>query len=505
METETRRGIFAPHYAQENVTLSDWWFQHGKKQSLELRLLRKITEAQHQLRGQTTLSTSHNDLSLGNKRMRDLSVLTSYLKQKGVVESAEIHSSRINDAPAFYTCNAMQHYLATTTDGFKKPVPLGNGFGKDPAIALSQAFGECLERYALSLYHKKDLFYGTPPEAQKRHAHLVHPSSIAGLSREQHQKYGHKELDESRFGWAYATHLLTGNKTLFPAQVVHWNYAREKGEPGIKDITTNGAGGWFTRDGAILSGMCELIQRDAFMIHWFNFITPPQIDPETVPESSFKNLYEETKRYQYEVQCLNLTIDTMVPTFGVVLSDNSGVYPSRVLGLSTNLDPLKALYRALEEAWSLYYWMRTFGSPTPMPSSFEPFADRTIDQRKRASLFGTKENEKYYKFLFTGKQESFSNVRWHKYPDNEKEALLTVVKHIASLGEEDYETYVYTPDMPILNEIGYYAAQVIVPALVPIHINEPLPHLGAKRLRTVPPIIGSKAVESLNTIPQPFP
>ena len=496
MELHTDYSIFAPR-PRADAKSTSLWFQNAEQPSLSLKLLRIV----EQFRARPDDRYA--------QELADLRTLGRFLKSEGVLDAARVHTARYNDAPMFCTCSVLPHYPEGATDGHTRTTALGNGFGEQVPEALSQAFGEYLERYFLSLYYKKDLRRATPEELKKVGVDFVHPTHVAGLGVGSEKKQGASDIETTRFAWQYATDLRSGNSVLLPAQCVYWAYGHEHGEPQLKDVTTNGAAGWFTKEGAMLRGLCELIQRDAFMIFWMNSVTPPKIDPESVPDVAFQALYQKTLRYQFDIHCLDFTVDTQVPTFGVVLKDRNNHYPHQALGLSTNPDPIRALRNAFEEAWSIYYWMRQTESAI-LPDTYTPFSDATINHQKRAALFATKENEHHYAFLLEGTQKRFDAQRWPVYPEEEKEQLTAIADHVASLAPDRkdntaYQTYVYLADAPILKRIGYYAAQVIVPALIPLHINEHLAHRSGKRFSSVPPRLGYVAAQDLNTSPQPFP
>lgn len=496
MELHTDRSMFVPHSPEGGASM---WFKNAERPLLSLKIFNMLERFRR---------TRSDDRY--TQDMAELRTLAWFLKSENVLKDAHVHTSRYNDTPMFCACYVSPYYPKDATDGYTRTTSLGNGFGEHVSEALSQAFGEYLERYFLSLYRKRDLKLATPEELAAARKHFVHPSCFAGTSREQRAALGSGHVETTRFAWTRATHLQSGNKIFLPAQHVYWTYMRERNEPPLKDITTNGAAGWFTKDGAVLRGLCELVQRDAFMIFWMNKLTPPKIDPASIPNEAFQELYEKTRRYQFDVHCLDFTADTKVPTFGVVLVDQHDHYPHQTLGLSTNPDPIRALQNAFEESWSIYYWMRKT-EPVIIPETYIPFSDATINPQKRAALFATKQNKHHYTFLLEGKPKCFDAKKWVAYPQEEKEQLAAIIDHVASLSPRDnkndeaYQTYVYLADAPILKNIGYYAAQVIVPALIPLHINEHMASCLGERFALVPERLGYAAAKALNTSPQPFP
>jgi hypothetical protein len=68
-----------------------------------------------------------------------------------------------------------------------------------------------------------------------------------------------------------------------------------------------------------------------------------------------------------------------------------------------------------------------------------------------------------------------------------------------------YEIFYYQARHKILDDLGYFSVQAIVPALVPLYLREVYAPLGAKRLNEVPEKLGFKPAEKWNPWPHPFP
>ena len=431
-----------------------------------------------------------------------------YLRSNGIVERFTFQRVQYHDAPSFYRCDVFADYPAGTTDGIVRNRAIGHGFGKNILIVLSKAIGEFLERYFLTLYHHNQLLRSPYTSLYQRGIKALDPTTLPGFTREQKDRYPTRNFNkESIFRWETARRVSTGEKILVPAQLVYFSYAFSptEPEPVLVETNTNGAGGYFTTNGAILSGIYELIQRDAFLIYWLNTLTPPRIDPESIPDDNFLVLLKEAKRYGFEVQCLNTTLDTNVPSFAVVIIDRTGRGPYFSLGAGCGADPTKALTRAFEEAWSVYYWIRPHKIYL-LPGRYEAFFDYSVGQDERLRLAANIEMAQRYQFFISGEIQKFQNLTFD-YPrtfSSEHEELSFLVKRIESLGP-DYQVLYFPPKHPILDRLGYSSCQVIIPPLTPLYLRETLAPLAAGRLQEVPKRLGFKQNTRLNTFPHPFP
>ena len=428
------------------------------------------------------------------------------LLSKNLIDDFFPVNMRYNDCPFFYRIDLVPHYESGSTDGKKMESAFGHGFDKNAETAFLKAIGEFFERYFLTLYHRKDLLRSSQKALQKKKNLVADLNLFAGFSDEQKKLFPRRQFNEdSIFYWGKAKRWSTGETVYLPAQFLYWNYTRGEGEPSLCEGNTNGAGGFSTQEGAILAGLYELIQRDSFLIYWLNRLTPRLIDPHTIPNEDFKNLLEESERYGFKIYCLNITTDIKVPSFAVIISDSSGIGPRFCLGAGCQADPLKALYRALQEAWSVYYWMR-YRPPYPaLDRNFEPFQEK-IRQDERLRLWSNPEMARHLEFFISGKRESFAEISFD-YPEkfeSSKKELDFLVNRLENMGP-GYEVYYYQASHQILSQVGYYAVQVIVPQLLSLYLAEFNAPLGSSRIKKVPEKMGFSPSQEINPLPHLFP
>lgn len=445
-------------------------------------------------------------MSYDDEIARPYEKILGFLHGRGMIETVKLRDERYHDAPFFYRLFVQGKYIPGITDG-RHVDASGYSAGRDLNTLFSKGLGEFFERYFLTLYHKRDLTYASFGSLQKSGIPPLELGQLAGFSEEQKVRYPVREWDvTSVFGWERAVRVATGKPVLVPAQLVYWNYqlANEVNEPFLFEPNTNGAGGMFTREGAILSGLYELIQRDAFLVYWLNTVPPPRIDPESVPDEGFQNIIRESKRYGFQIHCLNTTLDARIPSFIAVIIDPSGKGPYFVCGGGCSLNPVEALLRAVEEAWAIYISTRAVPS-FQLPDNFIPFHS-SLDRDQRIFVAANPLYKEHYEFFINGEMKPLSQHEFIHPPSfsSPKEELDFVVRRIEELGR-GYEVYAHVVSHPILKKCGYYVAQVIVPHMVPLYLNEPNIPLGARRLKTVLEKTGHSLSSDVNPWPHPFP
>lgn len=491
--SEPTSSVWPSLHSFRNFNIADEKFEH---------LFAKLYQWLDSLTGESSYKFFHED-SLGwypYTVIRDLRMVD-------IVKSISFSSGRYNDAPAFARCEMSAKYPRGSTDGRIVTSGFGRGFGTNVDSVLSKTIGEFLERYFLTLFKKKDLVRSSYSVLRSR-VKAIDPTILSHFNDDQKELFPQMIFsNNSIFYWERLTRASTGEEVLVPAQLVYWNYDRadDQPEPQLAETNTNGAGGMFTKEGAILAGIYELIQRDAFLIYWLNELTPPRVDPESVPDEEFQSIYKDSRRYGFNIHCLNTTLDTGVPSFVVVIIDNSSRGPYFVLGGGCQADPIRAIRRAIEEAWSIYYWVR----PRPkllLPDGYCPFRDSRIGQYERLRMCASHEMAQHYNFLIRGKLNHFDEHIF-KYPKSfltERDEFDFLIKQVESLGC-GYEVYYFLARHNILRRLGYNSARVIVPNFVRLYLHEHLAPMAARRLRDVPLKIGVKPRKEPYPVPHPFP
>lgn len=417
-------------------------------------------------------------------------VILDYLYREGAITQPRfsIIAPR-NDEPKFYFASLPpvldESILATIFGSF------GQGYALHLEEAMAKALGEFLERYALFSVGYKDLVFksATLAELQRSRYAFIHPSEVSHFSREQRLEYSKLCFDDSsQFQWVEGKRVYDGKKILVPAQLVFWDYFRgHEDEPLLHESNTNGSGGMFSRTEAILAGLYELIERDAFFIFWLNSLAPPRIDLETINDSDIQHIIASCRRYQLRLEVLDVTSDINIPVFVAVLLGGNGKELQIGVGAGCKMDPREGLKSAILEAIAVYHEIARFrGKNLPTTELLMSGSPRIIMNPQQRLVFwtGTEVCQNIEWFL-KGKTISFqereSNRMCFSHPKKELNFLVEKLRK-KGLG---YEPYYYEAGHPILDAFSYHVVQVIVPALVPHYLYAEHAPLGAKRLGDV--------------------
>jgi len=183
---------------------------------------------------------------------------------------------------------------------------------------------------------------------------------------------------------------------------------------------------------------------------------------------------------------LNLTLlDTKIPSTAVIIMDNTGKGPQYSLGAGCNPNIGKAFARSLEEAWSIYYHVRSrcVGKYDELPKSYEPFVT-PVNIQKRLSIWGNSKMKDSLDFFIGKSIKSLHEIKLN-YPKkfaNKKEELAYAVKTLSSIGN-GYKVYAHLSENKILKKTGFCSARVIVPKLIPMYYSEQNAPIESERIK----------------------
>lgn len=216
-----------------------------------------------------------------------------------------------------------------------------NGKGPTPEQAQASAAMEALERCCAVMRPDDSLVRATVKDAMES-VWALDPREL--ILPENVQKY----VFNDELAWCQGYELLRGEDIWVPANAVYHPYHPD-GDMSIFRYHTNGIAAGNTMEEAILHGILELIERDAWSIA--DFRRKARADVILDDESSIS--YRLMRTFQengVEVHLKDLTSDIGIPTIGAAADDVQSKDPELLsIGVGTHLNPEVAAVRALTE------------------------------------------------------------------------------------------------------------------------------------------------------------
>lgn len=433
--------------------------------------------------------------------------LTALLKQKGLIESFTQMPHIYPDEPP------LMRYLMQIKRTETERIPIGYGchfFSRKKA--LWAAIGEAIERYAIFHFSPEShhIIQASYDELSKQ-KYALNIFSLAGFSLNQRAK-GHPRFDlaiksDSRFKWVEGYSLTKKRRAWIPLQMITLSYTalHKKEEPLLLTPISTGAAAHRTLDAAILNGLLEVIERDAFMITWVNNLSPDIIDLESIADEEIKTVLASVKRYHLEIYFLSLPSDIPVHIILAVTIDRTGGGAAVTVGASAHVDIKNAILGAAGEAISGRMWTRVSvdkkrkeGMPLELDISL-------LDQSGRLAWWYPHERIRDIMFLLNGKKKRIDQLPQYEYNEGDNTHIV-LDRLVGILKKKNLEVfYCETMNEEMKKLLNFYAVMVIVPGLQPMHLDESLPYFSGERLHAVPEKLGISPAHTPNPIPHPFP
>ena len=241
----------------------------------------------------------------------------------------------------------LPYYLAATaeTAGFSDAdaAPFAAGAAVDWNEAYMKALGEALERYAAGVYRNAE-FRRAPATALDD---AVSPTRFVSPD-------GYDPDPDAERPWLPGLDLADETGVWLPAEAVQYPPPERR----IKPPITTGLGLGSSTVEAAVSGLSEVIERDATMLAWYSDYEPLGL---SVDGNRFRELEKRAGAEGLSVSVTLLTQDVDVPVVAATVHRTEGDWPRFAAGSGCDLDPTAAATDALAEALQNWIELRDMG------------------------------------------------------------------------------------------------------------------------------------------------
>jgi ribosomal protein S12 methylthiotransferase accessory factor len=224
------------------------------------------------------------------------------------------------------------------------------GAGLTRHQAYTAAIGEAIERYCSNFYDRDELLFSSYHDLPEEG---VPPERFNLFSERQYRQTSfpfRRFTEASTIFWTRGYSLVDQRWKFVPACFVYLPYAFEKKESVIGPATSTGLACATSVEEAILLGIYECVERDAFTIMWLNNLAMPLVK-NISSDVAIGDLYRAkfcTSNIEYFV--CNITLDIGIPTFYTLALGNSTVGRLACVGSATRLNGREAIAKTLIEA-----------------------------------------------------------------------------------------------------------------------------------------------------------
>ena len=218
----------------------------------------------------------------------------------------------------------------------------GKGIAKDHARA--SAMMEGFERYSAERQDSDETTIATLEEISEL-GEFITPESL-NLPKD----FKKQNLDSMKLEWSTAKDLISNKEYLIPTNAIYHPYIHGNECESLFKSNTNGLASGNVLEEAILHGIFEVIERDAWSIFELTHKNYAQIDLDSIESDIVNETIDKFESEGIKIKLMDFTADINVPTIAASADDtvtrDAGLL---TLGMGTHLDPEVAILRALTE------------------------------------------------------------------------------------------------------------------------------------------------------------
>ncbi len=343
--------------------------------------------------------------------------------------------------------------------------------------AIAGAIGEAVERYSAAIAPVDELVYASYKEM---HGLALDPRTLILYSEQQYSQPEFAFLPfqaEIPLQWKSGYSLTQEATTFVPAFAVYIPYKRSGDEPPFVQLISTGLACGNSLEEAILSGICEVVERDATMCMWLQGLSLPRLNCSIGGNSLVQETLARFKRSKYDVHLIDVTTDVSIPVVVAVAEKRMGNGPAAVFASNANLNPQQAVVGALDELAQCIVWVKSLMKKHGAESL--PTLDQISSMEDHVLWASRKDRLEYVNFVFAStEQRNLQDIPNEATEDIQQNIQMCVAK-LAEIGLEVIVVDITPPD---IREIDLHVVRVIIPGTQPLYFGNGLERISSRIL-----------------------
>lgn len=425
------------------------------------------------------------------------SILVAFLKRKGIIDTVQ---ERTSYQGGYYH----YHFQRSIFIGEEWCLFRGRGIDQRKSVAFSKGMGEIIERMISGvLDENRDIVRSSPQEMVRGKHQIVYPPRYHRFLPLQLERYRELHRDATHtLEWVWGENIVTRQRTAIPVQMTSWFKHRYNFREVLVYPTSSGSAGYFTEEEAVLRGVLEVVERDAFLVHWLTQIAPRMIIRHTLPGDIQAELQE------FETRGIILSVlDTtalMLPSVCIAAINEQGNIPRVMVSGASDVTFELAVRKALLEMRMLS--IQFFQGEKPEESildGIEPFVS-ALDRVARPRYWRGKERVEQFRWFVSGENITYETAcTFDQSCQQEGTSRLHACLMILRRQGKGYYPVVYRPKNELQKELGFCVVQVFIPKAFPLYLTE---HLGTFESTRLHEFAESRQITEwkLNPLPHMF-
>ncbi len=212
-----------------------------------------------------------------------------------------------------------------------------------------------------------------------------------------------ENIDSLNLEWNICHDLISGEDYYVPSNAIYHPYvSNDNTVQSLFKSNTNGLASGNSLDEALLHGMFEVIERDAWSIFELTHKNSSQIDLDSIESDVVNDALLKFSENKINIKLMDLTADINVPTIAASADDtllkDAGLL---MLGIGTHLDPEVAILRASTE----------------------------VAQSRATQIHGAREDTVRADFARTAGYERMKRINKHYFQEEDEKIALSDIKN----------------------------------------------------------------------------
>ena len=390
-------------------------------------------------------------------------------------------------------------------------------YGRSETLEVSRmsAEFEMLERYASIVPHTKPELAGSFRELVNAGYRMISPEQLSmnTVNDEVKEQYGFDTFSEDKsYRWRRVVNLADGLDYYLPEQVMYYDAQMVSGEKRFMYETSNGCAMGGTYEEAVVYAMLELVERDAFMMHWYNRIAPKQLDISGVKNDYLRDVVRYMTCIGYEIRVMDITMETGIPAIWVAAIDRN--YHGKMKcynAAGAHINPEKALEGALVEVATsigIYDRMIRSGRLDEQLEKLKGHPEAVIGIEDHVFFYALEENFHNIEPYYLNEQKVDFTERFRDWYGRE-DRTFTLEQFAERFRKYHRDIYVGVLESKVNRELGLWCVKAVVPSMLTMTFGVKNQRLNLDRIRkgAVAAGIADREIpeEEINVTPHPFP
>jgi len=380
-----------------------------------------------------------------------------------------------------------------------EPASVGYGRASSSGASETVAILEALERFANSRPRGKcTSVHGSYAELRNQ---AIDPRLFTLHAPRQARESGYSLVeynDSLKQNWVWAHSFRRREAVLIPEQLSYFGVGRDSGGANGRYVqhTSSGCALGGCIEEAILYGLFEVIERDAYMTGWYGRFAYPALDCAHVSDPVICALIARATAEGYSVHLFDMTLESRIPSIWAMIEDPRKDAPVRsYCAAASHIDPEKAIVAALVEVISSIAIYRKSMPPlrerartlVDDPSQVQGMSDHVL-------LYSQPETMAWLEFLPRNGPRIPVKERFADWYSDAAQADLTqdlemLVDRLLGIA---HDVLVVDQSFAALAPLSLKAAQVSVPGLSPVSFGHQYRRVAHERIRAAASWLGAE-------------